>query len=181
MDVKLVMFKANGQRKDFPVAGDVTIVGRGDECDLRVPLTDVSRRHCELRIEGGKLVVADLGSSNGTFVNNKRVTESPLRAGDLLTLGPVSFVVQLDGKPAGVTAPAATKKKKSAAAPMADDDDEVVELDVDDEEEAIVLDEDDDDAADALAQLGEAGSDDGDDDDIFSALEAMADDKKKKK
>jgi len=187
MDVKLVMFKANGQRKDFPVVDAVTTVGRADDCDLRVPLTDVSRRHCELRIEDDKVTVTDLSSSNGTFVNSKRVTESRLRPGDLLSLGTVSFVVQIDGKPANVT-PLELKKKKKRAAPVEEEaeeiietaevaeDDEIVELDIDDEE-AVVLDEDDD-AVEALTELGEDG--DGDDDDIFSALEAMADDKKKK-
>jgi len=171
------MFKANGERKDFPLTDDLTIVGRGDDCDLRVPLTDVSRRHCELRIEEGKLVVADLSSSNGTFINNKRVTESRLRPGDLLTLGPVSFVVQIDGQPAGVTPPQAPAKKAAPA------DDEPVELDAEDDDseaiilddaddEAIVLDEDDQDEAIVLEE--------DDEDDVLAALEAAKDGKTKK-
>jgi len=161
------MFKANGQRKDFPVVGEVTVVGRGEECGLRIPLTDVSRRHCELRIEDNGVVVADLSSSNGTFVNGKKVTESRLRPGDKLTLGPVVFVVQIDGRPATVLPPPPSKQKAVPAAQAVDDSD-IVELDVD-EDEAIVLEEDD--------EAAEPASDD----DIFSALEAMADDPKKKK
>jgi len=191
MDVTLVMFKANGQRKDFPLTDDLTIVGRGDDCDLRIPLTDVSRRHCELRIEDGKLVVGDLSSSNGTFVNNKRVTESRVRAGDLLTLGPVSFVVQIDGKPAGVTPPSAPKKK-AAPAPVPADDEAVI-LDAEDDEAAIVLDGDDDEAIvldadgddEAIVLDGDddeaivLDADDADDSDILAALESLDEDEKK--
>lgn len=168
MDVKLVMFKANGQRKDFPLTTPVTVIGRAEDCDLRVPLLDVSRRHCELRIDGDELTIKDLASSNGTYVNNKRVNEALLEAGDVLVLGPVILTVQIDGSPAEVKPP----KKKSAAAAAADDD-EIVELEPD------VL-EDDGDAADALSKLGTGDSDD-DADDVFSALEAMADEKDKKR
>ena len=51
----------------------------------------VSRNHCELFESDGKLMVRDLGSLNGTFVNNERITESPLAPGELLTIGTVTF------------------------------------------------------------------------------------------
>lgn len=99
MEVKLVMFKANGQRKDLPLKNPVTVIGRGEECDLRVPVLSVSRKHCELAVTDASVAVKDLASSNGTYVNNKRVNETELAAGDRLVVGPVVFTIQLDGQP----------------------------------------------------------------------------------
>jgi predicted component of type VI protein secretion system len=58
----------------------------------------VSRQHCELYENGGQLMVRDLGSLNGTFVNNQRVTESPLPPGELLTIGTVTFRAVYDAE-----------------------------------------------------------------------------------
>lgn len=100
MQVVLVMFKANGQRKDFKLKKPDTIIGRGNESDLRIPLAVVSRKHCELAIVGDSLTVEDLGSSNGTLVNNRRIKESvALKPGDTITVGPVVFTVTIDGQP----------------------------------------------------------------------------------
>ncbi|HET6426928.1 MAG TPA: FHA domain-containing protein [Phycisphaerae bacterium] len=124
MDVKLVMFKSDGQRKDFRIHKDKTILGRGSDCDLRVPLLNVSRKHCELLLGAGKLKLRDLTSSNGTYVNNRRVNEAPLRPGDRIAVGPVIFTVQIDGVPAEI----APLPSKSVHAAVADD---VVDLEAD--------------------------------------------------
>ena len=99
MDVKLVMFKSNGQRKDFPVIDPSTVIGRAENCDLQVPLVSVSRRHCQLRIEGNAFQVKDLGSSNGTYVDNQRVNEAALSRGARIVVGPIVFPLQVDGEP----------------------------------------------------------------------------------
>ncbi|MCJ7543783.1 MAG: FHA domain-containing protein [Phycisphaerae bacterium] len=113
MDVKLVMFRNDGQRKDFPVVSSPVTIGRGEGCELRVPLLSVSRRHCQITVENDQVIVKDLGSSNGTFVNNKRVTEQQLRPGDRVVIGPVIFTVQIDGQPEEIR-PARTKVRKPA-------------------------------------------------------------------
>ena len=100
MQVTLVMFKADGSKRDFPLEKSRMVIGRTNVCDLRIPLTSVSRKHCEIVVEGGKITVRDLGSSNGTFLNNNRVQEAPASAGDELVIGPVVFTVVVDGKPA---------------------------------------------------------------------------------
>ncbi len=97
MDVKLVMFKLDGKRRDFPIVNATVTIGRGEECDLRVPLSSVSRKHCELTVSAQTIKVRDLSSSNGTYLNNKRITEGELVAGDRLVVGPVVFTVQIDG------------------------------------------------------------------------------------
>lgn len=99
MQVVLVMLRSDGERRSFSIVRDVTVIGRREDCDFRIPLGDISRKHCRLMKHDGRLTVQDMGSSNGTFVNNKRVQETELSAGDTLFLGGVSFVVQIDGIP----------------------------------------------------------------------------------
>ncbi|MEX0655598.1 MAG: FHA domain-containing protein [Phycisphaeraceae bacterium] len=101
MDVLLVMFKSDGARRDFQITKDRVIVGRKTDCDLRIPLSSVSRHHCELTIDREQQQVAlrDLGSSNGTYHNNVRVQEAVLAAGDEVMVGPVVFTVVIDGQP----------------------------------------------------------------------------------
>ena len=98
MKVVLVMFK-DEERREFPLTDKSTVVGRRQDCALRIPTGDVSRQHCEIAVGDDQVIVRDLGSSNGTYVNGKRVAESKLNAGDRLEVGPVVFVVQIDGKP----------------------------------------------------------------------------------
>ncbi|HEX4125004.1 MAG TPA: FHA domain-containing protein [Tepidisphaeraceae bacterium] len=79
---------------------DMTVIGRREDCDLRIPLSDVSRKHCRLVRDGDTLRLEDLGSSNGTYRNGERVQEAILSPGDTLQVGPVQFVLQIDGNPA---------------------------------------------------------------------------------
>ena len=127
MDVNLVMFKNDGQRKDFSVKTSVTVIGRGENCDLRVPLVSVSRRHCEVTVAGLTIRAKDLASSNGTYVNNKRITEVELRAGDRLVVGPIVFTVQIDGVPEEIK-PVKTKAESPMDEQVAVADAEVVDL-----------------------------------------------------
>ena len=98
----LAMFKADGTRRDFPLVKSRVIIGRKVNCDLRIPLTSVSRQHCELTVEGNKVQVKDLGSSNGTYHNSERVQEAHLSAGDELVIGPVVFTLIVDGQPSDI-------------------------------------------------------------------------------
>jgi hypothetical protein len=100
MQVVLVMFRPDGQRRSFSVTREVTVIGRREDCDLRIPLGEVSRKHCRLVKDGDALRFEDLGSSNGTFHNGTRVREAELQPGDVLTVGPVSFTIQINGVPA---------------------------------------------------------------------------------
>jgi EAL domain-containing protein (putative c-di-GMP-specific phosphodiesterase class I) len=75
------------------------LVGRSPEAALCLPTTAVSKQHAELLFDGGTLVVRDLGSTNGTFVNRQRVTDmAALHDGDLLQFSTEAFRVQR-GKP----------------------------------------------------------------------------------
>jgi pSer/pThr/pTyr-binding forkhead associated (FHA) protein len=158
MQVNLVFFKRDGQRKDIPLVKPVSALGRRDDCDVRIPLLGVSRQHCQLTAKDGKITVKDLGSSNGTFVNDKRVNQQELKAGDRLLVGPVAFTIQIDGKPAKISPPLLPK---NASAPSPGDEEVDVELAPDEDAFAALV-------------MGEA------EEDPISALEALAEQKEKK-
>ncbi|MBC7785346.1 MAG: FHA domain-containing protein [Burkholderiales bacterium] len=100
MNVVLVMFRENGERRSFTLTRDITVVGRREDADFRIPLTDISRKHCRFIKDAGDLLLEDLGSSNGTFRNGQRITqETELAPGDFVQIGPVQFMVQIDGSP----------------------------------------------------------------------------------
>ncbi len=150
MDVRLIMFKENGDRREFPLSGPSVVIGRLDECGIRIPLPEVSRRHVSITLSATRVVVKDLGSANGTYVNNKRVTEDLLRPGDHLVVGPVVFTVQIDGQPEDIR-PVKTRLRRRQTSP------------------AEVLDGSGvNDSSDMF------GLDEADEDDPISALEALA-------
>ena len=68
--------------KEFKVGADKVLVGRGSRCELVIPGTHLSRQHAELEVRGNQLLVRDLGSANGTFINNQRITEALANQGD---------------------------------------------------------------------------------------------------
>lgn len=74
------------------------IIGRGQEADLQIPDEMVSRRHCEIRAEGGHILVCDLDSTNGTFVDGSPIGRMELTPGHRLQIGKailkVSYLAQ---------------------------------------------------------------------------------------
>jgi hypothetical protein len=76
-----------GGGKRTVLSGNRIVIGRSRDADVALDDPNVSRRHAELRREGGTWIVADLGSTNGVKVNGHRVAESALAPGDEITLG----------------------------------------------------------------------------------------------
>ena len=76
----------------------VTLLGRGTDCDLRLVDPGVSRHHSELRVEDGQVVLVDLGSTNGTFVNGQPVRRVVLVDGTTVTLGRTTMIFRQDGR-----------------------------------------------------------------------------------
>ncbi|MHC4131205.1 MAG: FHA domain-containing protein [Planctomycetota bacterium] len=114
MNIKLVLLKKNGEHKSFELAGGVNILGRRRDCDLRIPLKSISRRHCQINLDNGTIKVRDLNSTNGTLVNGEAVNESVIKAGDKIKLGPLSFVLQVDGVPNDFASSSVPTKEISA-------------------------------------------------------------------
>jgi hypothetical protein len=71
----------------FEQIGARTLIGRSPECDVFLDDVTVSRRHAELLHEGEQVVIRDLGSLNGTFVNRRRIEEAVLEDDDELQIG----------------------------------------------------------------------------------------------
>ena len=63
------------------------LIGRSSTCQLVLADDTVSRRHAELFLDGGRWLLRDLGSANGTWVNGRRVVEAEVRPGDIVHLG----------------------------------------------------------------------------------------------
>ena len=75
----------------------VKVVGRHRSCDVVITDDTVSGRHCQITESPDGCVIEDLGSSNGTYVNGKRIESTVLKSGDRVTLGTATFTF-LDGQ-----------------------------------------------------------------------------------
>jgi adenylate cyclase len=88
------LYAASGEQTiDLPATGSV-LVGRAATSDAPVFDPTISRRHAELHLAPGGVLVRDLGSSNGTFLNGERLTEATATDGDVVTFGKVAFHVR---------------------------------------------------------------------------------------
>jgi Protein of unknown function (DUF3662)/Inner membrane component of T3SS, cytoplasmic domain len=84
---ELVLIEKGRPGEAFPLAKDRVIIGRMGDSDIVLTDPGVSRRHAEVRREDGEFVVADLGSTNGTMVNEATIGERTLEEGDRITIG----------------------------------------------------------------------------------------------
>ena len=100
MNLKLIIFREDGTRREFGLLEGSSVIGRTTDCTIRIPLAIVSRRHCEITIDSEEAVLKDENAANGTFLNNRQMKgEEKLEAGDQIMVGPVIFTVQIDGLP----------------------------------------------------------------------------------
>jgi len=104
---KLVILSQGLTGKFYELNVDKTTVGRVD--DNTFPITDpsVSSHHCEILLRGADVVVKDLDSTNGSFINGEKITESVLKAGQILRIGQIEL--RLETEATAGTAPAAAQ------------------------------------------------------------------------
>ena len=117
MDVELVLFKKDGSQKSFSLPDSTTVIGRRHDCDLCIPLKNISRRHCQLNQNKETINIRDLGSRSGTFLNGKRIDEAGIKAGDYIRIGPLTFGLQIDGQPENMVPPKPAKPKPAKPTP----------------------------------------------------------------
>lgn len=99
MRVTLKVLKGSKVGRKLPINGNQLLIGRGEGCDLRPRNDNISRRHCVIRVTDSQILIQDLGSKNGTYVNGKRVDgEEGLKAGDTVAVGTIELEVMIDSK-----------------------------------------------------------------------------------
>jgi predicted component of type VI protein secretion system len=91
MDARLIVVGGKANKSEVKLKLPTTI-GRSRAADLTVAHPKVSRQHCQIFERDGLLVVRDNGSLNGTYIEDTRITESVLKPGDKLTVGPLTFM-----------------------------------------------------------------------------------------
>ena len=85
----------NGKNYSIPKHGELTL-GRVSDNDIALMDPSISRRHCAFTMAGGRFVVQDKGSSNGTYVNDERKQAHALQAGDRVRVGPLLFLFDIE-------------------------------------------------------------------------------------
>ncbi|MSU57988.1 MAG: FHA domain-containing protein [Pedosphaera sp.] len=94
---KLVILSQGLTGKTHELKVDKTTIGRVDDNTLPITEPSVSSHHCEVLLRGTDVVVKDLNSTNGTFINGEKVTgEAPLKPGQILRLGRIELRLETD-------------------------------------------------------------------------------------
>jgi diguanylate cyclase (GGDEF)-like protein len=90
-EAALVMIYGIDLGKKFNLDKPSIIIGRSSKCDIQVDQESISRNHAKLINDGKTVEVRDLGSTNGTYVNDDLISETKLRDGDLIKIGRTIF------------------------------------------------------------------------------------------
>jgi len=99
MQVKLKMLSGSHEGKEISISSEKFLIGRSETCQLRPKSESVSRKHCILVIKDNRVLVQDLKSRNGTYVNDKRLPVDKakvVRGGDQLRVGKLLFEVVIE-------------------------------------------------------------------------------------
>jgi hypothetical protein len=94
----LQVTRGAGDQTEIALKNTTLVIGRGPDCDLRPAHSVVSKKHCMLRRQAYRVLIQDLNSTNGTFVNGRRVTQDAIELADndIITLGGgVSMTVRI--------------------------------------------------------------------------------------
>ena len=89
----LIVIQGPDRGRRIELEGERLVLGRDAKCDVRLHDTEISRRHAELHLAEDRAVIVDLKSSNGTFLNGKRISREPLQHGDRLLVGRTEMLV----------------------------------------------------------------------------------------
>lgn len=124
MDAKLIAVEGEWRDHVFPLDGSDFLIGRAANCQLQIDHSLVDLEHCRIRLDGDTWALDDLGSTFGTSVNGKRVTNHVLQDGDRVRIGPTTLVVSLSGlMPDAIVRSAAEEAAKRPSRGRAPDED----------------------------------------------------------
>ena len=111
---KLVILNQGMTGRTHELNVDRTTVGRVEDNTFQIADPSVSSHHCEVLLRGSEVLIRDLNSTNGSFINGEKIAESILKPGQTLRLGQIELKLEVPGAPAtpsAAPAPAAPAKK----------------------------------------------------------------------
>ena len=114
---KLQIFLPDGSESTFELPEDKTTIGRVPENLLQIADDSVSSSHAEITFENGNFTVRDLGSTNGTFLNDEPIESSVLTSGDTLRFGSVSTTFISQAEPKAEPTPVPPPERTAAPSP----------------------------------------------------------------
>jgi pSer/pThr/pTyr-binding forkhead associated (FHA) protein len=106
---KLVVLSAGLAGRSHELNVDKTTIGRVEDNTFQIAEPSVSSHHCEVLLRSGEVVIKDLNSTNGTFINGEKITETVLKPGQVLRLGQIELRLEYGAStaPSAAAAPAA--------------------------------------------------------------------------
>lgn len=101
---KLVVLSEGLTGRSHELKVDKTTIGRVEDNTFQIAEQSVSSHHCEVLLKGSDVVVKDLNSTNGTYINGEKISEKVLKPGQILRLGQIEIRLEGDGAPAAASA-----------------------------------------------------------------------------
>ncbi len=116
MQVLLKIIGGKHAGREIEISVPEFIIGRGEGAHLRPASDMVSRKHCSIKVSDGKVIISDLGSRNGSFVNGEQLTSPHVgRTGDKIRIGRLQFELVLDPVKPGAKKPKVKNVVEAAA------------------------------------------------------------------
>jgi hypothetical protein len=104
---RLVLLSEGLTGRSYDLKTDKTTVGRVPDNAFEISEASVSSHHCEIMLRGNDVVVKDLGSTNGTFINGEKIDEGVLKPGQILRVGMIEMRLESGDAPAPAPPPSA--------------------------------------------------------------------------
>ncbi len=105
---RLVLLSEGFNGRSYELKVDKTTVGRVSDNAFEIPEASVSSHHAEILLRGNDIVIRDLGSTNGTFINGEKITEAVLKPGQTLRFGTIDLRLDTGDAPASASPAGAT-------------------------------------------------------------------------
>src|SRR3954465_11888518 len=114
---KLVALSEGLTGRTYELKVDKTTIGRLDDNAFPITEPSVSSHHCEVLLNGNDVVIKDLNSTNGTFINGDKISESKLKPGQVLRLGQIEMRLETEAASSGASTGGTSSTSTPAPAP----------------------------------------------------------------